>query len=473
MVDNCKKFLEIDKNYIKKKCNHTRNDDYGCSRIILDEKIIYLNSFFNTIRCLEYSNPNINIVTDSQYNQFREIFVKLYSILYDKNTDMYVILIEFMKELYQRSIYYYSYLNKRVLLGNIRLHSYAKNNDCLIPLLETKNKNDILHFDTHSDHKEFSRFDEYYSLISDPNMDINKIRAETIDIGCFTSYYILYSKTNFIWILPHWCRENKYERSSLKMKRNSKRNDLEYVEVPEKSKDSYIMVQGKLRSIKQQYQDSIGQYYKLVKDLRNNFILSIDLDYFCSNGTLESDLKKMNKEIKKEYLDEADMASYGRTRTKVEFTEPYAYLEFLGGKPESISLDEKDLDLKNNIINNSSDVLKNDTKSVIKPDSSLTAYHDNLMREIKLIVKRLDIFKEFLLFIKNVKKISPSIILISDSANVLLSRDTTHISATNDFCPQNLVLFIRHELIKILKDVYDSKNLLKNIDKYPEFPKIN
>ena len=48
-------------------------------------------------------------------------------------------------------------------------------------------------------------------------------------------------------------------------------------------------------------------------------------------------------------------------------------------------------------------------------------------------------------------------IVISDSSNVHLNRDPNNITVTNDFCPQYLVLLIRHRLFKILQEVYSDQ----------------
>ena len=90
----------------------------------------------------------------------------------------------------------------------------------------------------------------------------------------------------------------------------------------------------------------------------------------------------------------------------------------------------------------------------MKKKGSYSEYVSNLNAELKLVTQRLELFKRFLVYIKKEKKVSPVSILISDSCNVHLSRDSNSITLTNDFCPQNLVLWIRHKLFILLQEVY-------------------
>ena len=423
MSELCQKFLEV-KNYIPK---NTQDE-----RIKFDEKIIYLNTYFNVIRCLEYSNPMIDQITDHQYKEFKKIFIKIYYQLHFTNKNNFAILSEFFKELYLRSVYYYPYLNNILKIGKIRIFSYVKNNDCLIPLLEMGIKKDLLHFDTHSDHKEFENFDQYKKLLENPVLDIDKITPETYDIGCFSSYYILYSKTNFFWITPEWCLDTKdFEKQRQKMTRHSKKNEVKYVKAEANDPDSYLFTTGKITN---------DDFSNLTEDLGDNFILSIDLDYFCTNGLLAQDFKQLNVEAI-ENLTEGDPASFGRTRINSEGAFPYFNYEDSG------------------------------IDSQLKDSINFTEYTKNLNTEIELIKFRIKSFGKFLLYIRDTKKLKPSVILISDSANVGLSRSVNNITMTNDFCPQNLVLFIRHELFQVLQDTYEnSKFILNKNSKFYEFP---
>ena len=424
MSELCSKFLEI-KNYIPKNTEDPR--------IKFDEKIIFFNTYFNAMRCLEYSNPNTEEVTDKQYLQFKKMFSKMYYELHFKDKDNFAVFTEFFKELYLRSIYYYSYLNNFFKIGNIRVYNYVKNNDCLIPLLNSRIKKDLLHFDTHSDHKEFENFDQYKKILEEPNIDINKVIPETYDIGCFSSYYILYSKTNFIWITPDWCFESKkFSKRRQKMIRDPKKNEVKYVKADISDPDSYLNVCGKLKN---------DDFEKLTEHLGNDFILSIDLDYFCTNGLLAQDFLEFNDKTS-EYLKEADPASFGRTRMFTEGAFPY------------FNYEDTELD---------------DTS--LKDSINFTKYTKNLITELELIKFRIETFSKFLLYIRDIKNIKPSMIVVSDSANVGLSRSVNNITMTNDFCPQNLVLFIRHELYQKLQDIYENNQFILNKNsKFFELP---
>ncbi len=416
-INNCLRFIDESYNYKPKKCSETEDDDYACNRIQLDEYIIYLNNFFNTLRCLEYSNPlSQDNISKKQYLNARNIFINLYKIIFE-NDDIHSLsyLSEFSRDLYQRNIYYYPYINKIQNINNIPIFNYVKNNDCLLPLLEKQIKAPLVHFDTHSDHVEFENFDEYHKLINENPMNLSKISQITYDIACFSSYYLYYSKSDFFWISPDWLvSERKYNKQIFKMIKNPEADEIQYIDTTKNDPDSYLHVSGTLKN----------NFALLSQDINDDFVLSIDLDYFCCNGLLETDVKtgKFNSEL----LDDSDFASYGRTRYQLEFINPYHYYNFDEGEN-------------------------------IKKQNSYNEYIKNLKYELKLIVQRLEEFKQYLLYIKKEKKVSPVSILISDSCNIHLSRDFNSVTLTNDFCPQNLVLFIRHKLFIILQEVYSNK----------------
>ena len=421
--DSCLQFIKKKRRgYKPKKCTDTEDDDYDCVRIQLDEHIIYLNSFFNSLRCLEYSNPlPQDHISKKQYHQAREIFIKLYKKIFEyQDPHSWIYLGEFSKELYQRNIYYYPLINQIQKINRIPIFNYVKNNDCLLPLLENKVKAPMLHFDTHSDHKEFENLEQYHKLIHQEPINISEIRPLTYDIGCFSSYYIYYSKTNFIWINPLWSLDSPdYKREITKMSKHPDEDEIVHTPSKIDDPDSYVYVRGKLKN----------NFSLLAKDLNDNFILSIDLDYFCTNGILEEEIKPQKK--KSDIIDiivESDPASYGRTRYQSEFHNPFFYY----------SDDEDD-------------------SKVLKKKGSYSEYVSNLHAELKLVTQRLQLFKSFLVYIKREKKVFPVSILISDSCNVHLSRDSNSITLTNDFCPQNLVLWIRHKLFILLQEVYSEK----------------
>lgn len=406
--------------YKPKKCTETEDDDYDCVRIDLDEYIINLNSFFNSLRCLEYSNPlPNNNITKRQYSEARKIFIQLYKKIFedgDPNSLSY--LGEFSREFYQRNIYYYSIINQNQKIKGIPIYNFVKNNDCLLPLLENKIIAPMIHFDTHSDHKEFENLQKYDKLIHQKTMNLSKIRQIAYDIGCFSSYYIYYSKTNFVWINPLWSLDSPdYKKEITKMDKHPEDDEIVYTPAKLGESGAYVYVRGKLKD----------NYSKLIEDINEDFILSIDVDYFCTNGLLESDIHTHKSKVKKkEILEDADTASFGRTRYQIEFNNPYYYY-----------FEEKEDDLKQGGLYHQ--------------------YIKNLKNELKLITQRLHVFKKFLLYIKKEKQVSPVAILISDSCNVHLSRDSNSLTLTNDFCPQNLVLLIRHQLFIILQQVYSEK----------------
>ena len=154
------------------------------------------------------------------------------------------------------------------------------------------------------------------------------------------------------------------------------------------------------------------------KHLNEDFVLSVDLDYFCSNGALDVDED-----------DDVDYGSFDRTRYMTEFESPYYYFS-----------------------KNSGPIYKK--------------YLRNVKKEYKLIDNRFRRFKFFLLNIKNNKKLKPKIVVLCDSSTVNISKDPNSISLTNDFTPQHMVLYIRHKFYQVIEEVYGSNQ------KFTEFPKI-
>lgn len=421
--NNCYRHLET--NYKKKRCTLTDDDENKCQRILLDEYIITINKKFSVLRCLEYSIDKKDTI---KYQQAQPLFISLYKSIYQKkDINSVAYFQEFMKELYQRNIYYYPIINQKLQINNISIHSYVKNNDCIIPLLENKIKADLLHFDTHPDHKDFEKFDQYDKLINQEEIDIQEVVRLTYDIGCFSSYYLYYSKKNFFWITPTWTKENNnFEKKIHKMIRDPTVNRVQNINSSLIEKDSYIFVKGKINQ----------KFEILTQDITKDFVLSIDLDFFSTNGLLESDININHNNKKNDLLKDSDQASYGRTRMIQEFPNPYFYYDD-----------------------------NQDEEQFLNKSISYTNYINDLKTEFNLIKKRVLEFKKLLEFIKKNKKVNPVIIIISDSSNVHLSTDLNSITLTNDFCPQNIVMYVRHLLFEALQEVYSDK-----IIPFLEFP---
>ena len=378
-----------------------KNDINGCDRIDLDDNMVKINNEFSKLRCLEYI-PDESM--ESKYIHFKPVFYTLYTLLYETNSYSKITKVlyqDFMKELYYRSVYYYPIVNKILKMNKIPVYSYIKNNQCLVPLIENKVKYALLHFDTHPDYNDVidhkKKFENLLSNLGGENdKDIlDNISEITYDIGCFSSYYTTFSNENFIWIYPDW---NSNEKPSVHYNKK------------------FYEVQGNLNQCSFEY---------LCNHLSKNYILSIDLDYFTTNGTLKEEIEKYELDLDN---DEADPASFGRTRFKSEFSNPYNYFD--------------DLKLK-------------DTES---EDSEITKYGLSLNKEFKLVNKRLKKVKNFLLYTVS-KRIYPKIIVLSDSTNIILTKNISSISVTNDFCPTLMVLYIRKKLISILNSIYGNHKL--------------
>ena len=80
-------------------------------------------------------------------------------------------------------------------------------------------------------------------------------------------------------------------------------------------------------------------------------------------------------------------------------------------------------------------------------------------------------FETFLENLKIKNRVKPAVIVLSDSSNVLTSALNKNITATNDFCPAYIVMFIRHKLFQILHRVFGN-DTAKDTSKFNEFPKM-
>jgi hypothetical protein len=533
-ASNCLSHLKSD--YKKKECTETKTDENNCRRIKLDEKIIELNGKFSALRCMEYAHPKNTKVPRTtteeekaegrtmnngqkianmkklanRYKKAQPILLELYQIMYehdDINGLSYYQ--EFMRELYQRYIYYYPIINNAMYLnvyeetkitGNnyyIPIYSYVKNNNCIIPLLRDKVKADLIHFDTHSDHKEFDKFNEYDELITTAketgeDIDIERLQQIAYDIACFSSYYIHYSKTNFFWITPQWVTEHPdYEKVIQKIIKNPTSNKAQYIPANPIEKDAYISVIGKLLNSRKNTNNGLPindmdedtsnkekyKHFKLLSsNMDNDFILSLDLDYFCTNGLLPSDmLPNHSHATKREILSNADQASFGRTRIQTEFTNPYYYYvneNFTTQEQQKQEQQKQEQQIDSKIYEEiNPEVIEKTYNGVVKNSQSYVSYINNLKNELELIKERINVFKQFLNFIKKTKKINPIMILISDSTAVHLSTDNESVSLTNDFCPQNLIMYVRQLTIEALQEVY-STDKEQDENEYMQFPEI-
>lgn len=404
--------IHLEHQYIKAKCikvNYQDDKDvYNCNRLDLDHHIVQLNNNFNKLKCLEYSGIG---TLEEKYNYSRDIFISLYKKFYKEKKygdNSLVIYQEFMKDLYIRNVYYYPVFNKLNCRNKIPIYNYVKNHNCIIPLLQRKIKAPLLHFDTHPDHSDFAHYDEYTELLKQPKLDYKKILELTFDIACFSILYFYYSKKDFIWITGDWVLEGKdFSIQDIVVKR-IEGNRGEFFDVKKKTKDSMKFINGSLKC----------GFEIFTKHLNEDFVLSVDLDYFCSNGSLDVDED-----------DDVDYGSFDRTRYMTEFESPYYYFS-----------------------KNSGPVYKK--------------YLLNVKKEYKLINNRFRRFKFFLLNIKNNKNLKPKIVVLCDSSTVNISKDPNSISLTNDFTPQHIILYIRHKFYQVIEEVYGSNQ------KFTEFPKI-
>ena len=142
----------------------------------------------------------------------------------------------------------------------------------------------------------------------------------------------------------------------------------------------------------------------------------------------ERDTDYINKYAAKFNLnhDDVDAASFGRNRFQSEFGNPYNY--FTQVKSESVL------------------------------DSKISNYAKKINKEVNLILKRIEKLGVFLNYVKE-KFMLPKMIVISDSTNIILTKNVDSISITNDFSPIIMVPLIRNKLIYVLNILYGDGEL--------------
>tara|TARA_B100001996_G_scaffold375172_2_gene354760 strand:- start:620 stop:1345 length:726 start_codon:yes stop_codon:yes gene_type:complete len=232
---------------------------------------------------------------------------------------------------------------------------------------------------------------------------------------------------NVVWALPKWVYDdnNVFEQALV----CDKQDEFYYLRSSEENKDNFLLEDDieivKPKKMKDPstfklyhphtyyrlrvYNDSGWENLKKIILKANDnkmFILDIDLDFFVTNGD-----KMSVKEYKKEF---DDLESIGRVHGLPGITTPReAYNE-----PEGVK------------------------------------YNNNLMKELKLIKKRVEIFLNGLAMLKK-SGIKPCCIDISDSAPSFFSGDTSRAVLTNQYTPKYFVPVLHMWLRRGFKKLYD------------------
>ena len=379
----------------------------------LDDFIIEFSNNINKLRKLIYIKSN--------KNECKNIVNKLYEML-DKRK-RYALDDDLWTELYYNSIYEYSDIKK---IGNIPCTLVTKHNHILPFYMKQNLENTtIVHFDTHPDMNlinKSSKLPKIYKKYKDTHNEKYIDEAQDIvwDIGAAISGVIMTTGIqNYIWCMPEWIPDPdvdieyflKQNKSNISMYTND-----EKIEYDDELLDVYYTKKYKNDDLNKKYYVKIqtgikDQQKKIIETIKkgdtDSYILDIDLDYFCSNGS---------KLVKTEYYDKQyDVSSIERT--------------------------------KKIIIN------EDNPRNYYEESDDYDVYKGNLDNELKLINKRIKFFLSFIKKLKN-RGYTPSLISICDSTNIEFSLCTNCNSKTNGYVPRNLAFIIHKKVYEGLLEIF-------------------
>lgn len=375
-------FRARDMVYQSPRCDSKDGLKYSCPRHDLNRSLVSIKRRITDLRELEYSDVDIS----STYNRALPIMSELLQeMLSDREK---IVLYEpFLRELYERSVYYYPVINDDHAIGKVKVVSCVKHNQCFVELVRLGLKAPLLHFDTHSDMRSF----QHHDVISTGTMEPGNEFQTAFEIGSFSSYYLSFSKKPFVWVAPSWVDDAQdLEKNTYNI---TAKGDVKYLEKGD-SNATESFTKGGIES---------ANWGALIGGLGGeDYIMSVDLDFFVTNGSS---------------TDRGDYRSSGRVLLEAEFGSPY------------------------------------DDYSGSHDSHEIVTYKKKRLAELDLIKDRVSRFEAFLRRVSE-SGIYPRVIVISDSCNVLFSRNEGVLSVTNNFCPAYLALYLRRLVFEALSRVF-------------------
>jgi len=358
---------------------------------------------------------------EEQRKDHRRLFDELLEVLikrrqYAKDQDLW-------KELYLRSIHFY----KNETIGRIPTTLVTKHNEILPFYMQQgihKNAGTLVHFDTHLDEngvKGSTRLPWLYGkyLETRDSRYIKEAQELVWDIGAANSGVLFTTGVrDVVWCLPRWVPEKDIKISYFikEGKTTSKLGTTDNIRRISHM-DEFTMYKSKPFATKSAHYTRLQMGTVRISQLKAledailangpTYILDIDLDYLVCNGK------------------PLQLASYHRESYDVQSFHRTQYREFNETLPRNKNEDTREL----------------------------RKYASELHTELGKIKKRI---RTLIRIVKYLKKrgMTPSHISICDSTNINFSECESCNSASNNYVPHNLALYVHTKVMKGLKALF-------------------
>jgi|TARA_B100001094_G_C18165254_1_gene791670 hypothetical protein len=392
------------------------NSDYnkGIAPIV---KILY------NLRTIEHSQESIG----NKYKQAKPLLEKVTDKL--MATKNFLAYRPMWEELHDRMVYYYNYCNEENFDKPIPFFSVSLHNEAVPLWLKVKKvgklSNVLVHFDTHDDMGLPEKSE--CLLKEDGSLD----EQGMMNGSCGQIYWpvtcLLMSKgvDTIVWGMPKWVYDddNHFKQTLV----CDKKDEFRYIRSSKENKDNFLL-EPDVEIVKPKNMKDSSKYKlyhphtfcrlklynasgwkKLEKIISKvpdkKFVLDIDLDFFVTNG------------------DKVSMKEYKENFDDIESTGRVHYVPGMTTPRETYN-DQDSIDCNKDLLN-----------------------------ELKLVKKRVEVFLEGLAILKS-KGIKPCCIDISDSAPSFFSGDTSRAVFTNQYTPKYFVPVLHMWLKKGFKKLY-------------------